>query len=98
MPLSLSNWSALLKNITFATIVASLSAGRQLLVIDYWFCITRNPKTRNMIFLASQIALLINGKIEGDANASVSSFGKIEEAKPEQLAFLANPKYEEYLY
>src|SRR6266404_7798715 len=51
-----------------------------------------------MIFLASQIALLINGKIEGDANASVSSFGKIEEAKPEQLAFLANPKYEEYLY
>ena len=27
-----------------------------------------------------------------------SSFGKIEEAKEGQLAFLANPKYEDYLY
>jgi len=51
-----------------------------------------------MQFSASQIALLINGKIEGDANASVNSFGKIEEAKPGQLAFLANPKYEDHLY
>ena len=51
-----------------------------------------------MNFTASQIALLINGKIEGDANASVNSFGKIEEAKPGQLAFLANPKYEDHLY
>jgi UDP-3-O-[3-hydroxymyristoyl] glucosamine N-acyltransferase len=51
-----------------------------------------------MIFSASQIALLINGKIEGDPNASINSFGKIEEAKEGQLAFLANPKYEEYLY
>jgi len=51
-----------------------------------------------MQFSASQIALLINGKIEGDANASINSFGKIEEAKPGQLAFLANPKYEDHLY
>jgi UDP-3-O-[3-hydroxymyristoyl] glucosamine N-acyltransferase len=51
-----------------------------------------------MTFSASQIALIIKGKIEGDANASVTSFGKIEEAKEGQLAFLANPKYEEYLY
>jgi UDP-3-O-[3-hydroxymyristoyl] glucosamine N-acyltransferase len=51
-----------------------------------------------MTFSASQIALLINGRIEGDANASVTSFGKIEEAKAGQLAFLANPKYEEHLY
>ena len=51
-----------------------------------------------MTFSASQIALLINGKIEGDSNASVTSFGKIEEAKQGELAFLANPKYEEYLY
>ena len=29
---------------------------------------------------------------------SGSSFGKIEEAQNGQLAFLANPKYEEYLY
>jgi UDP-3-O-[3-hydroxymyristoyl] glucosamine N-acyltransferase len=51
-----------------------------------------------MNFSASQIALLINGKIEGDANASVNSFGKIEEAKAGQLAFLANPRYEDHLY
>lgn len=51
-----------------------------------------------MTFSAAQIALLINGKVEGNANATVASFGKIEEAKEGQLAFLANPKYEEYLY
>ncbi len=51
-----------------------------------------------MIFPASQIALLIGGRVEGDANASVSSFGKIEEAGEGQLAFFANSKYEEYLY
>ena len=47
---------------------------------------------------AQRIAQLINGKVEGDENVEVSSFGKIEEAQQEQLAFLANPKYEEYLY
>ena len=51
-----------------------------------------------MNFTASQIALLINGKIEGNPNASVHSFGRIEEAEPGQLAFLANLKYEDYLY
>jgi UDP-3-O-[3-hydroxymyristoyl] glucosamine N-acyltransferase len=51
-----------------------------------------------MTFSALQIATLINGKTEGDATISVNSFGKIEEAQDGQLAFLANPKYEEYLY
>lgn len=51
-----------------------------------------------MQFPASQIALLVNGKIEGDSNVSVSSFGKIEEAGEGQLTFFANPKYEEYVY
>jgi len=51
-----------------------------------------------MQFTAAQIAILLNGKIEGNADASVSSFGKIEEAQDGQLTFLANPKYEEYLY
>lgn len=51
-----------------------------------------------MTFSALQIAALINGKTEGDANTSVNSFGKIEEAQNGQLAFLANSKYEEYLY
>ena len=51
-----------------------------------------------MTFPAAQIAFLINGKVEGDTQVSVNSFGKIEEAIEGQLAFLANPKYEEYLY
>src|SRR4029079_844789 len=51
-----------------------------------------------MQFSASQIAMLINGRVEGDANASVNSFGKIEEAQQGQLAFFANPKYEDHLY
>jgi len=51
-----------------------------------------------MTFPAAQIAFLINGKVEGDAQVAVNSFGKIEEAVEGQLAFLANPKYEEYLY
>ena len=51
-----------------------------------------------MQFTAAQIAMMINGKVEGNADAAVGSFGKIEEAQAGQLSFLANPKYEEYLY
>jgi UDP-3-O-[3-hydroxymyristoyl] glucosamine N-acyltransferase len=51
-----------------------------------------------MQFTAAQISILLNGKIEGNADAIVSSFGKIEEATDGQLTFLANPKYEEFLY
>ena len=51
-----------------------------------------------MTFPASQIGLLISGRIEGDPNTLVDSFGKIEEAVENQLTFFANPKYEEFLY
>ncbi|MEO6584534.1 MAG: UDP-3-O-(3-hydroxymyristoyl)glucosamine N-acyltransferase, partial [Ferruginibacter sp.] len=51
-----------------------------------------------MQFTAEQIATLINGKIDGDQAMTVSAFGKIEQAQKGQLSFLANPKYEEYLY
>lgn len=51
-----------------------------------------------MKFSAFQIAQIINGKVEGNPESLVEDFGKIEEAKEGQLAFLANPKYEEYLY
>lgn len=51
-----------------------------------------------MQFTATQIALMISGRLEGNAAATVASFGKIEEANEGQLSFLANPKYEEYLY
>lgn len=51
-----------------------------------------------MEFSAAQIALIISGQVEGNADISVASFGKIEEAQAGQLSFLANPKYEDYLY
>lgn len=51
-----------------------------------------------MQFSAAQIAMLIDGHVEGNGDVTVNSFGKIEEAKAGQLAFLANPKYEDYLY
>lgn len=51
-----------------------------------------------MTFTAQQIAVLVKGRIEGNAETSASSFGRIEEAQGGQLAFLANPKYEEFLY
>lgn len=51
-----------------------------------------------MQFTAAQIAHLINGKVEGNPDVSIGSFGKIEEASMGQLAFLANPKYEDFLY
>jgi UDP-3-O-[3-hydroxymyristoyl] glucosamine N-acyltransferase len=49
-------------------------------------------------FSAQQIAMMIQGKVEGDASVSVTQFGKIEEAKNGEISFLANPKYEEFLY
>ena len=49
-------------------------------------------------FTAQQIALLIQGKIEGEATAVVKQFGKIESAMPGEISFLANPKYEDFLY
>lgn len=51
-----------------------------------------------MEFTASQIATIIQGTIEGNPDVKVHSFGKIEEAGNGQLSFLANPKYEDYLY
>ena len=44
-----------------------------------------------MQFTAQNIAIYIQGQIEGNATIEVSSFGKIEEAKAGQLSFLANP-------
>ena len=51
-----------------------------------------------MQFTATEIATLISGQIEGDPDVTVSSFGKLEGAEKGQLAFLANPRYEEFLY
>lgn len=51
-----------------------------------------------MTFTAEQIAALIDGQIEGNPNAVISTFSKIEEGQPGSISFLASPKYEPYLY
>ncbi|MDD6393782.1 MAG: UDP-3-O-(3-hydroxymyristoyl)glucosamine N-acyltransferase [Prevotella sp.] len=51
-----------------------------------------------MEFSAKQIAEFIHGKIEGDENATVNTFAKIEEGKKGAISFLSNPKYTHYLY
>ena len=51
-----------------------------------------------MEFTAKQIAELIQGRVEGDENASVNTFAKIEEGKPGAISFLSNPKYTHFLY
>ena len=51
-----------------------------------------------MQFSAAQIALLVDGKVEGDPQTTVHSFGKIETAKEGEISFLTNLKYEEFIY
>jgi len=51
-----------------------------------------------MQFTAQQIGALLNGTIEGEPSVAVDQLAKIEEATTGSLSFLANPKYEQYLY
>jgi UDP-3-O-[3-hydroxymyristoyl] glucosamine N-acyltransferase len=51
-----------------------------------------------MEFTAKQIADILNGQIEGDANIKVSKLSKIEEGEPGSISFLANPLYTSYIY
>jgi UDP-3-O-[3-hydroxymyristoyl] glucosamine N-acyltransferase len=51
-----------------------------------------------MEFTAQQIAELLQGTVEGDANVKVSRLAKIEEGEPGSLTFLANPAYTPYIY
>jgi len=51
-----------------------------------------------MQFTAHELGLLLNGTVEGDPLVPVNQLAKIEEAKTGSLSFLANPKYEQYLY
>lgn len=51
-----------------------------------------------MSFTAKQIAEFLKGEIIGNPDISVSDFSKIEEGRAGTLSFLANPKYESYIY
>ena len=47
---------------------------------------------------AKELAALLGGTVEGNADVRVSDYAKIEEGRPGTLSFLSNPKYEHYLY
>lgn len=51
-----------------------------------------------MEFTARQLADLLHGQIEGNADAKVSKLAKIEEGVPGAISFLANPLYTQYIY
>jgi UDP-3-O-[3-hydroxymyristoyl] glucosamine N-acyltransferase len=51
-----------------------------------------------MQFTAQEIGFMLNGTVEGDPKVAVDKLAKIEEAATGSLSFLANPKYEQYLY
>ena len=51
-----------------------------------------------MEFKAGMIAGFLHGTVDGDPDVTVSTFAKIEEGHTGALSFLANPRYEKYLY
>lgn len=51
-----------------------------------------------MQFTAQQIGTLLNGTVDGNPDVTVNMLAKIEEAGQGTLSFLANPKYEPFLY
>ena len=51
-----------------------------------------------MEFTAKQIAEFVQGRVEGNEQAAVNTFAKIEEGREGAISFLSNPKYTHYLY
>lgn len=51
-----------------------------------------------MKFTAAQIAGILQGEVIGNPNAEVFKLAKIEEGTEGSLTFLANPKYNNYIY
>ena len=51
-----------------------------------------------MEFSAGQIAEILGGNVDGDAQATVNNLSPIEAGQPHTLTFLANPAYTEHIY
>ena len=51
-----------------------------------------------MKFKAKEIAEILGGTVDGNPEATVTSFARIESGKPGTICFFANPKYEHYVY
>lgn len=65
----------------------------------YYICNQiRLKSVERMVFTAQQIAAFTGGTVEGNADATISTFAKIEEGTEGALSFLANDKYEHFIY
>ena len=51
-----------------------------------------------MEFTIAQIAVLLEGKVEGDGNIKVNKLDKIQSGSTGGISFLSNHKYEPYIY
>ena len=51
-----------------------------------------------MEFKAKEIAEILKGTVDGNPEATVTTFARIESGKPGAICFFANPKYEHYVY
>ena len=51
-----------------------------------------------MEFTINQIAAMLGGEVKGEGNSKINMLAKIQDAKKGQIAFLSNPKYENYIY
>ena len=51
-----------------------------------------------MIYNIEKIAKILKGKVVGDGNVNINMLSKIEEGTKGSLSFLANSKYEEFMY
>src|SRR3954470_23994632 len=51
-----------------------------------------------MEFTIKQIAGMLGGEVQGKGDAKINMLAKIQDAKTGQIAFLSNPKYEQYIY
>ena len=49
-----------------------------------------------MEFKAKEIAEILDGVVDGNPEAKVTTFARIESGKPGAICFFANPKYGRY--
>ena len=49
-----------------------------------------------MEFKAKEIAEILGGTVDGNPEATVTTFARIESGKPGAICFFANPKYERF--
>ena len=51
-----------------------------------------------MEFTVNQVAAMLGGEVKGDGAQTINMLAKIQDAKKGQIAFLSNPKYEQFIY